>query len=110
MLDTLKPAPPMVLWSSFCTAGPTTFTALSMSLRCWRRQGTGLSCHICATFAPHLRGHGTTRFLSSGTFRNAQQSVVALDIIALMDALPIRTAILAGYDWGARTANIIAAL
>jgi pimeloyl-ACP methyl ester carboxylesterase len=59
---------------------------------------------------PHLRGHGTTRFLSSGTFRNGQQSVVALDIIALMDALKIQTAILAGYDWGARTANIIAAL
>src|SRR5215831_4558734 len=59
---------------------------------------------------PHLRGHGTTRFLSSGTFRNAQQSVVALDIIALMDVLKIEQAILAGYDWGARTANIIAAL
>jgi pimeloyl-ACP methyl ester carboxylesterase len=59
---------------------------------------------------PHLRGHGTTRFLSSGTFRNAQQAVVAVDIIALMDALGIEKAILAGYDWGARTANIIAAL
>lgn len=59
---------------------------------------------------PHLRGHGTTRFLSDTTFRNAQQSVVALDIIALMDALKIEKAILAGYDWGARTANIIAAL
>lgn len=59
---------------------------------------------------PHLRGHGTTRFLSSGTFRNAQQFVVALDIVALMDALRIPKAILAGYDWGARTANIIAAL
>jgi pimeloyl-ACP methyl ester carboxylesterase len=62
------------------------------------------------TIVPHLRGHGTTRFLSGGTFRNAQQSVVALDIIALMDALRIEQAILAGYDWGARTANIIAAL
>ncbi|EJN00053.1 alpha/beta hydrolase [Phyllobacterium sp. YR531] len=59
---------------------------------------------------PHLRGHGTTRFLSAEAFRNAQQSVVALDIIALMDALGIQKAILAGYDWGARTANIIAAL
>jgi pimeloyl-ACP methyl ester carboxylesterase len=59
---------------------------------------------------PHLRGHGTTHFLSAGTFRNAQQSVVALDIIALMDALGIQQALLAGYDWGARTANIIAAL
>jgi pimeloyl-ACP methyl ester carboxylesterase len=59
---------------------------------------------------PYLRGHGTTRFLSSRTPRNAQQSVVALDIIALMDALKIEKAVLAGYDWGSRTADIIAAL
>ncbi|MCC3158691.1 alpha/beta hydrolase [Hymenobacter sp. 15J16-1T3B] len=59
---------------------------------------------------PHLRGHGSTRFLSDTTPRNAQQSVVALDILALMDALNIKKATLAGYDWGARTANIIAAL
>ena len=59
---------------------------------------------------PHLRGYGTTRFLSSDTFRNGQQSLLALDIPALMDALEIEKAILAGFDWGARTANIIAAL
>ena len=59
---------------------------------------------------PYLRGHGTTRFLSDATMRNGQQSVVAADIIALMDALKIHTAILAGFDWGARTANIVAAL
>lgn len=59
---------------------------------------------------PYLRGYGTTRFLSSETFRNGQQSVVALDIIALMDALKVQKAILAGFDWGARTANIIAVL
>jgi len=59
---------------------------------------------------PHLRGHGTTRFLSAETFRNAQQSVVALDIIALMDALKIEKAILGGFDWGARTVCIMAAL
>ena len=59
---------------------------------------------------PFLRGYGTTRFLSSGTFRNGQQSVVALDIIALMDALRIQKAIVAGFDWGARTAAIVAAL
>jgi len=59
---------------------------------------------------PYLRGFGTTRFLSSETFRNGQQSVVALDIIALMDALKISKAIIAGFDWGARTADIIAAL
>ena len=59
---------------------------------------------------PYLRGYGTTRFLSGETFRNGQQAAVALDIIALMDALKIETATIAGYDWGARTANIIAAL
>ena len=59
---------------------------------------------------PHLRGYGTTRFLSSETARNGQQSAVAVDIIALMDALKIEKATIAGYDWGARTANIIAAL
>ncbi|MEV7391082.1 alpha/beta hydrolase [Streptomyces sp. NPDC091215] len=59
---------------------------------------------------PYLRGHGTTRFLSSKTPRNAQQSAFAVDIIALLDALRIDKAILAGYDWGSRTGDIIAAL
>jgi pimeloyl-ACP methyl ester carboxylesterase len=59
---------------------------------------------------PYLRGYGTTRFLSSETFRNGQQAAVAMDIIALLDALKIEKATLAGFDWGARTANIIAAL
>jgi pimeloyl-ACP methyl ester carboxylesterase len=59
---------------------------------------------------PYLRGYGTTRFLSSETVRNGQQSVVAIDIVALMDALKIEKATLAGFDWGARTACIIAAL
>lgn len=59
---------------------------------------------------PHLRGYGSTRFLSSETFRNGQQSAVAVDIIAWMDALKIEKAIIGGFDWGAREANIIAAL
>jgi pimeloyl-ACP methyl ester carboxylesterase len=59
---------------------------------------------------PHLRGCGSTRFLSPETFRNGQQSVTAVDIVALMDALEIEQATLAGYDWGARTADVIAAL
>jgi len=59
---------------------------------------------------PYLRGYGTTRFLSSDTFRNGQPAALALDIIALMDALKIQSAIIAGFDCGARTANIIAAL
>ena len=59
---------------------------------------------------PYLRGYGTTRFLSADTMRNGQQSVVAVDAIALMDALKIDRAIVAGFDWGARTADIMAAL
>jgi pimeloyl-ACP methyl ester carboxylesterase len=59
---------------------------------------------------PYVRGYGSTRFLSSDTFRNGQPSAVAVDLIALMDALKIQKAILAGFDWGARTANIVAAL
>jgi len=59
---------------------------------------------------PYLRGYGTTRFLSEKTMRNGQQSVVAVDIIALMDALKIQTAVIAGFDWGARTACIMAVL
>ena len=59
---------------------------------------------------PHLRGYGTTRFLSSETVRNGQQSALAVDTVALMDALKIQKAILAGFDWGARTAGVVAAL
>ena len=59
---------------------------------------------------PYLRGYGSTRFLSSETLRNGQQSVVAVDIVNLMDALKIQKAIVAGFDWGARTADIIAAI
>jgi len=59
---------------------------------------------------PYLRGYGTTRFLSSETVRNGQPSAVAVDLIALMDALKIEKAILAGFDWGGRTADIVAAL
>jgi pimeloyl-ACP methyl ester carboxylesterase len=59
---------------------------------------------------PFLRGYGTTKFLSGETMRNAQQSAVGLDIIALMDALKIQTAIIGGFDWGARTADVLAVL
>ena len=59
---------------------------------------------------PYLRGYGTTRFLSDATVRNGQPSALALDVIALMDALEIKQATIAGFDWGARTADIVAAL
>jgi pimeloyl-ACP methyl ester carboxylesterase len=59
---------------------------------------------------PYLRGFGTTRFLSDATMRNGEQAVLARDVIALLDALEIERAVLAGFDWGARTADIVAAL
>jgi pimeloyl-ACP methyl ester carboxylesterase len=59
---------------------------------------------------PFVRGYGTTRFLSDDTPRNGQQAVLATDVIALMDALGIERASLAGFDWGARSADIVAAL
>jgi pimeloyl-ACP methyl ester carboxylesterase len=59
---------------------------------------------------PYVRGYGTTRFLSADTARNGQQGAIALDAIAFMDALKIPNAIIGGFDWGARTGNIIAAL
>jgi pimeloyl-ACP methyl ester carboxylesterase len=59
---------------------------------------------------PYLRGYGPTRFLSGDTFRNGQPAALALDTVALMDALKIERAILGGYDWGARSAAIVAAL
>ena len=59
---------------------------------------------------PYLRGYGSTSFLSSATFRNGQPSALALDAIALLDALKIEKAIFAGFDWGARTGDIVAAL
>jgi pimeloyl-ACP methyl ester carboxylesterase len=59
---------------------------------------------------PFVRGHGTTHFLSDDTLRNGQQAAVALDVLALMDALDIQQAIVAGFDWGARSADVVAAL
>jgi pimeloyl-ACP methyl ester carboxylesterase len=59
---------------------------------------------------PYLRGYGTTRFLSNETFRNGEQAAVAVDIIDFMDALKVEKATLAGFDWGARTGDIIAVL
>jgi len=69
-----------------------------------------LAARGCRVIVPHLRGHGTTRFLDPATPRTGQQAAVALDAIALLDALGIERAVVAGFDWGARTACILAAL
>ena len=100
---TPKRARPTGRRSSSCTAGPTTSTATSTSRRCWRRSGFRV-------IVPYLRGFGTHPFLSDATVRNGQQAAVALDVIALMDALNIPTAVIGGFDWGARTADVVAAL
>lgn len=69
-----------------------------------------LAARGCRVIVPHLRGHGTTRFRDANALRNGQQSAVAKDAIDLMNALGIERAVLAGYDWGARTACVAAAL
>jgi pimeloyl-ACP methyl ester carboxylesterase len=64
----------------------------------------------CRVIVPFIRGYGTTRFLSDDTVRNGEPAAIGLDTIAFMDALKIDQAVIGGFDWGARTANIIAAL
>ena len=103
MSATPRPARPTALWSFFCTAGPMTSTA-------YVDVAPLLASAGYRVIVPYLRGYGTTRFLSDATPRNGQPSAVAVDMIALMDALNIEKATIAGYDWGARTANIVAAL
>lgn len=79
------------------------------SIHSYTQVATLLSGKGYHVFVPYLRGYGTTRFLSAQTKRNGQQAALAADIIAFMDALKIDKAIIGGFDWGARTANIIAA-
>jgi pimeloyl-ACP methyl ester carboxylesterase len=64
----------------------------------------------CRVIVPYLRGYGTTRFLSDESLRNGEQAALAADTIALMDALALEKAVVAGFDWGARSADIVAAL
>jgi pimeloyl-ACP methyl ester carboxylesterase len=69
-----------------------------------------LSSEGYRVIVPYLRGYGTTRFLSDKSLRNGEQAALAVDVTALMDALEIEQTVLAGFDWGARTADIVAAL
>jgi pimeloyl-ACP methyl ester carboxylesterase len=69
-----------------------------------------LAARGCRVLVPYLRGHGSTRFLDSGTPRSGQQAAIGVDVIAFMDALQLNRAVLAGYDWGGRAACVAAAL
>jgi pimeloyl-ACP methyl ester carboxylesterase len=69
-----------------------------------------LATRGCRVIVPHLRGHGSTRFLDAATPRAGQQAAIGVDIVALLDALKLKHAVLAGYDWGARGSCIVAAL
>lgn len=105
-----------VLDVGYAEAGPANGPAVILlhgwpyDIHCYSGVAPLLAAAGYRVFVPHLRGHGTTRFLSSETFRNGQQAALAVDVIDLMDALKIEKATIAGCDWGARTACIVAAL
>lgn len=105
-----------VLDIGYAEAGPADGPAVILlhgwpyDIHCYVEVAPLLAAAGYRVIVPHLRGHGTTRFLSSGTLRNGQQAALAVDVIALMDALKIEKATIAGCDWGARTACIVAAL
>jgi pimeloyl-ACP methyl ester carboxylesterase len=69
-----------------------------------------LAARGCRVIVPYLRGHGSTRFLDSATARSGEQAAIGVDVLALMDALKVNRAVLAGYDWGGRAACVAAAL
>ena len=98
-----------------CRGGPADGTAAILAARVAGRHSQLCRRSTVArlggyrAIVPDVRGCGTTRFLSAETPRNAQQAAVAADVIDLMDALRIEKAIFAGYDWGGRTADIVAA-
>lgn len=76
----------------------------------YKEVSTLLAAKGYRVLVPYLRGYGTTKFLKASTPRNGQQAALAVDVIDFMDALKIKTAIIGGFDWGARTADIVAAL
>jgi pimeloyl-ACP methyl ester carboxylesterase len=114
--DTIKHINAGLLSVGYVEAGPSDSTAVVLlhgwpyDIHSYEDVVPGLVSRGYHVIVPYLRGYGTTHFLSDDTLRNGQQSVIAVDIINLMDALKIEKAIIAGFDWGARTAGIIAAL
>ena len=80
------------------------------SIESYASVAPALALRGCRVIVPHLRGHGSTHFLQNATPRAGQQGALGVDVVALMDALKIDRAILAGYDWGGRAACVVAAL
>jgi len=115
-LGELKQIDAGVLNVAYAEAGPTNGTAVILlhgwpyDIQTYADVVPILSAAGYRVIVPYLRGFGATRFLSSETVRNGQQAALAVDVVALMDALKIEHAILGGCDWGARTADIVAAL
>lgn len=114
--DSLKQIDAGVLNVGYAEAGPATGPAVIL-LHGWPYDihsfvdvAPILAAKGYRVLMPYLRGYGTTRFLSSDTMRNGEQAAIAVDIIAFMDALKIQKAVVAGFDWGSRTAGIMAAL
>jgi pimeloyl-ACP methyl ester carboxylesterase len=105
-----------VLNVGYVELGPTTGPAVLLlhgwpyDIHSYFEVGPLLASRGCRVIVPHLRGHGTTRFLDAGAPRAGQQASIGADVIALMDALHIHRAVLAGYDWGGRAACVAAAL
>jgi pimeloyl-ACP methyl ester carboxylesterase len=116
VIDTVQQIDAGLLNVGYLEAGPTDGPAVVLlhgwpyDIHAFEEVTPRLASAGYRVIVPYLRGYGATRFLSDETMRNGQQSAVALDAIALLDALGIEQAIVAGFDWGARTAVILAAL
>jgi pimeloyl-ACP methyl ester carboxylesterase len=116
MLEELKQINAGVLDVGYFEAGPAGGQAVVLlhgwpyDIHSYAQVAPALGAAGYRVIVPFLRGYGTTRFLADDTPRNGQQAVVAVDAVALMDALGIESAVIGGFDWGARTANVVAAL
>jgi pimeloyl-ACP methyl ester carboxylesterase len=114
--ETIKQVDAGVLSVGYAEAGPADGIAVLLlhgwpyDIHSYAEVAPLLAAEGYRSIVPYLRGYGTTRFRSEDAFRNGQQAALAVDAIALMDALEIDSAIVAGFDWGARTANILAAV
>ncbi len=116
MFDELKHIDAGVLTVGYAEAGPAAGQPVVLlhgwpyDIHSYADVASALGAAGYRAIVPYLRGYGPTRFLSDDTVRNGQQAAIALDTVELMDALRIDSAIVAGFDWGARTANVVGAL